>query len=100
MGIPRGGLEQAREGAVLYDEPMSRHTSYRIGGPADVTVYPRSVQGIQAALRIAREYGVPVFILGGGSNLLVRDGGLRGMVLNLYGALKEMRAEGEFEFCF
>jgi UDP-N-acetylmuramate dehydrogenase len=53
------------------------------------------VQGIQAALRIAREYGVPVFILGGGSNLLVRDGGLRGMVLNLYGALKEMRAEGE-----
>lgn len=95
MGIPRGMLEPLLEGEVLYDEPMSRHTSYRIGGPADVMVCPRSVQGIQAALRIAREYGVPVFILGGGSNLLVRDGGLRGMVLNLYGALKEMRAEGE-----
>ena len=95
MGIPRGVLEQALEGEVLYDEPMSRHTSYRIGGPADVMVCSRSVQGIQAALRIAREYGVPVFILGGGSNLLVRDGGLRGMVLNLYGVLKEMRAEGE-----
>ena len=37
MGIPRGVLEQALEGEVLYDEPMSRHTSYRIGGPADVT---------------------------------------------------------------
>lgn len=95
MGIPRGALEQALEGEVLYDEPMSRHTSYRIGGPADVMVCPRAVEGIQAALRIAREHGAPVFILGGGSNLLVRDGGLRGLVLNLYGTLQEMRAEGE-----
>lgn len=95
MGIPRGVLEQALEGEVLYDEPMSRHTSYRIGGPADVMVCPRTVRGIQTALRVARKYGAPVFILGGGSNLLVRDGGLRGLVLNLYGSLKEIRAEGE-----
>jgi UDP-N-acetylmuramate dehydrogenase len=95
MGIPRGVLEQALEGEVLYDEPMSRHTSYRIGGPADVMVCPRTVEATQAALRIAREHGAPVFILGGGSNLLVRDGGLRGLVLNLYGTLQEMRAEGE-----
>ncbi|HEU5394560.1 MAG TPA: UDP-N-acetylmuramate dehydrogenase, partial [Candidatus Methylomirabilis sp.] len=95
MGIPRGVLEQALEGEVLYDEPMSRHTSYRIGGPADVMVCPRTVEATQAALRIAREHGAPVFILGGGSNLLVRDGGLRGLVLNLFGTLQEMRAEGE-----
>jgi len=95
MGIPHGVLEQVLDGEVLYDEPMSRHTSYRIGGPADVMVCPRSVQGIQAALRIARQYGASVFVLGGGSNLLVRDGGLRGMVLNLYGTLKGIRAEGE-----
>lgn len=95
MGIPRGVLEQALEGEVLYDEPMSRHTSYRIGGPADVMVCPRTMEATQAALRIAREHGAPVFILGGGSNLLVRDGGLRGLVLNLYGTLQEMRAEGE-----
>lgn len=95
MGIPRGVLEEALEGEVLYAEPMSRHTSYRIGGPADVMVCPRSVEGIQAALRIAREHGAPVFILGGGSNLLIRDGGLRGLVLNLFGTLQELRAEGE-----
>lgn len=95
MGIPRGMLEPLLEGEVLYDEPMSRHTSYKIGGPADVMVCPRSVEGIQAALRVAREHQVPVFILGGGSNLLVRDGGLRGLVLNLYGTLKELRAQEE-----
>jgi len=95
MGIPRGVLEPVLEGEILYDEPMSRHTSYKIGGPADVMVCPRSVGGIQAALRVAREHRVPVFILGGGSNLLVRDGGLRGLVLNLYGTLKELRAQGE-----
>ncbi len=95
MGIPRGMLEPLLEGEVLYDEPMSRHTSYRIGGPADVMVCPRTVRGIQTALRVARKCGAPVFILGGGSNLLVRDGGLRGLVLNLYGSLKEIRAEGE-----
>jgi UDP-N-acetylmuramate dehydrogenase len=95
MGIPRGMLEPVLEGEILYDEPMSRHTSYKIGGPADVMVCPRSVEGIQAALRVAREHRVPVFILGGGSNLLVRDGGLRGLVLNLYGTLKELRAQGE-----
>lgn len=95
MGIPRGALEQALEGEVLYEEPMSRHTSYKIGGPADVMICPRSVADIQAAFRIARQHGVPVLILGGGSNLLVRDGGLRGMVLNLYGTLQQMQAEGE-----
>jgi len=95
MGIPRGVLEPLLEGEVLYDEPMSRHTSYKIGGPADVMVCPRSAEGIQASLRVAREHRVPVFILGGGSNLLVRDGGLRGLVLNLYGTLKELRAQAE-----
>lgn len=68
-------------GAVLAREPMARHTSFRIGGPADLLVIPEDGEDLKAALRFARSRGLPVLVLGGGSNTLVRDGGIRGMVI-------------------
>ncbi len=64
------------------DEPMRLHTTFRIGGPADFFYTARRPGDLVAALRAARELELPVFVLGGGSNLLVADGGVRGLVLH------------------
>ena len=63
--------------------PMSRYTTLRLGGPADLLFRPASVEQLSLALRAAREEQLPVTILGNGSNLLVRDGGIRGLVIHL-----------------
>jgi UDP-N-acetylmuramate dehydrogenase len=80
-------------GRVLRDEPLSRHTSFRIGGPADALVVPEDVSDLKAALAFARAERIPVHILGGGSNTLVRDGGIRGMVI-LLSALQDLERSG------
>jgi len=64
------------------DEPLSRHTTFGIGGPADAFVTVRSGQELARAVMIAREFGAPVFILGAGSNVLVGDAGIRGVVID------------------
>ena len=68
-------------GPVLVDEPLSRHTTIGIGGPASAYFAARSEEQLRGALRAARGHGVPVFVLGAGSNVLVRDGGIRGLVI-------------------
>ncbi|MEY4916109.1 MAG: hypothetical protein RL616_22 [Verrucomicrobiota bacterium] len=65
------------------DEPMARHTTLRVGGPADVYVEPASENDLAAILKCCNERGVKFFILGRGSNLIVRDGGFRGVVICL-----------------
>ncbi len=65
---------------------MSRHTSLQVGGPADYLVFPRDLEELQAVLLLAQEKGIPFFVLGHGSNLLVRDEGYRGMVISLASA--------------
>ena len=66
---------------LLTDEPLRHHTTFRIGGPADFFVTARTTEVLVRALQLARQLELPVFLLGGGSNLLVSDGGLRGMVI-------------------
>lgn len=68
-------------GELLVDEPMHLHTTFKTGGPADLLFYPRDVDSLSDALRLCREYDIPVQLAGGGSNLLVGDGGIRGMVI-------------------
>ncbi len=68
-------------GTVLMDEPLSRHTTLGVGGPADVYFAARSEEQLRGALRAAREHGVPAFILGSGSNVVILDGGIRGLVV-------------------
>ena len=68
---------------ILQNAPMSRYTTLRLGGPADVLVEVADGRQLSAAITIARELDVPVTVLGNGSNLLVRDGGIRGLVIHL-----------------
>lgn len=68
---------------VRRDEPLARRTTLRVGGPADLYVEPGSDNALASALEIANLRGLPVFLLGRGSNLLVRDGGIRGLVVSL-----------------
>jgi len=68
---------------VVTGEPLARHTSFRIGGPADLFIEVASVPELQAILRACRAHAYPVFFLGSGSNLLVSDRGVRGAVLKL-----------------
>ena len=73
------------------DEPMSRHTTFRIGGPAALMALPGTVEEAQAVLRAAAELCVEPFFLGNGSNLLVADGGYPGFIVKLAGELDEIR---------
>lgn len=68
---------------IRLDEPMSRHTTNRLGGPADVWARPDSPAALGRLLGAAHAAGVPVTFVGSGTNLLVRDGGIRGLVVNL-----------------
>jgi len=72
----------ATYGELRPDEPMSRHTTFGIGGPADLFVTVRSSDDLGAATRAVRDAGADVFVLGSGSNILVADSGFRGVVLD------------------
>ena len=67
---------------ILRDEPVSRYTSFRVGGPADFLARPADVPSLRAALAWAREAKVPVTIIGGGSNLICSDRGIRGLAIS------------------
>jgi len=73
------------------NEAMSKHTSFRIGGPADYLAQPLSISELQAVLTKAKELQLPVTIIGNGSNLLVRDKGIRGLVIKLGNALIDIQ---------
>jgi UDP-N-acetylmuramate dehydrogenase len=79
---------------VKFDEPMSKHTTFQIGGPADVMVAAGSADEIIGVLRYCRENRLPLFVLGLGSNILVRDKGIRGVVLKLGEGLKTISIKG------
>ncbi|MBE3551355.1 MAG: UDP-N-acetylmuramate dehydrogenase [Kyrpidia tusciae] len=76
-------LSRVDVGRVLRDEPMARHTTWRIGGPADVLVLPEEQDQIRRLMALVGERGWPWLVIGKGSNLLVRDGGIRGVVVKL-----------------
>lgn len=76
--------EAAGEDCILEQESMKKHTTFRIGGPADYFAAPRTMEGVAGVVRICREQGIPFYIIGNGSNLLVADKGYRGLVLQLY----------------
>jgi len=87
-------LKSEISGQVRFDEPMSAHTSFHIGGPADALVIPADTEDIRKILRIAQEEQCPLAVVGNGSNLLVRDKGIRGIVLKLGNALKRWEQKG------
>jgi UDP-N-acetylmuramate dehydrogenase len=82
-------------GEVRFKEPLSFHTSLRIGGPADIFIVPQDVEDIRLALSFAEREQLPVEVIGGGNNLLVSDRGFRGVVLKLEGCLGRAEFHGE-----
>lgn len=77
---------------VLKDEPMSRHTTFRIGGPADYFVCPDREQ-IAAVLAVAKKCGMAITVIGNGSNLLVGDKGIRGLVVEIGSAMNQIMVD-------
>lgn len=67
---------------ALFDYPMAKITTFRVGGPADCLLYVSGTDDLRAAIALARSRGLPLSLLGAGSNLLVRDGGIRGMTIS------------------
>lgn len=74
-----------------YHYPLGRYTSFRIGGAADAWLRIGDLPSLRRVQGIARQHQIPLFILGGGSNLLIRDGGVRGIVVALRGAFRTYR---------
>jgi len=84
---------QGRGLTVVRDEPMSAHTTYQIGGPADLFVVAEDRQELIGAVQLARSLGTVPFVLGGGANLLVSDAGIRGVVIHYRGARRQFTEE-------
>lgn len=70
-----------RENQIKTNEPMKRHTTFGIGGPADCFLMPETTEEVCLITKLAHKHAVPLFVLGGGANLLVRDKGIRGAVV-------------------
>ncbi|MGH7262716.1 MAG: UDP-N-acetylmuramate dehydrogenase [Candidatus Rokuibacteriota bacterium] len=82
-------------GEVRFKEPLSFHTSLRIGGPADIFVIPQDADDIRQALSYAEKERLPLEVIGGGNNLVVKDRGVRGVVVKLEGCLGRVEFRGE-----
>lgn len=81
---------------IRYNEPMSRHTSFRIGGTVRAMLFPRTAEELKGFMAVLREEGVEPFVMGNGTNLLVRDGELDLVVIKTSG-LSQIRQTGETE---
>ncbi len=81
--------------SILIDEPMSRHTTFRVGGPADFFVTPKAKEEVRDVIRICKEAGMPYYIIGNGSNLLVSDAGYRGVIVQICKEMNEVKVEGD-----
>ena len=82
------------ENNVIENELMSKHTTFRIGGNADIFVTPQSTEDIENVIKIAEKTNTPYYIIGNGSNLLVKDNGIRGIVIQIYKKYSDITVNG------
>ena len=75
---------------IKYDEPLKNHTSLRIGGPADIFCIPNNIEDLKKVVSISKEYDIPFWVIGNGTNLLVLDKGVRGVVIKLGKGFKKI----------
>lgn len=83
------------KGRVLFDAPMRQFTSMKVGGPADSLLFPKDADELKKVIRFARRKKIPFLILGKGTNLVVRDKGVRGWVINLTQGMKKIKIDGK-----
>ncbi len=87
----------ATQAKLLINEPMERYTSWRVGGPADRVLIPDTLEGLLLFLKEV-DADEPVMFMGLGSNLLIRDGGIRGTVIVMHQALKALSLDGDYVY--
>lgn len=80
---------------IALDAPMSEQTTFEIGGPADCLVFPASISEVKKIMLLVKEYSIPYTVIGNGSNILVLDKGIRGVVIKLGKAISYMRCDKE-----
>ena len=83
------------EKRLYTDEPMKKHTTFRVGGNADFFVIPKSVEEVKQTIMLCVEQDMPYYILGNGSNLLVGDKGYRGVVIQIYKEMNNIFVDGQ-----
>lgn len=83
---------------VIKDEPMKKHTTFRVGGPADYFVCAKSVREIQDVVKLCKKHEVPYYVIGNGSNLLVGDKGYRGLILQIAKEMNDVTIEENFVY--
>jgi UDP-N-acetylmuramate dehydrogenase len=83
------------EGRVLFDAPLRRFTSMKVGGPADALLFPRNRDELKKVVRYARRKKIPLLILGKGTNLVIKDKGVRGWIVNLTQGMQKIEMKGE-----
>jgi UDP-N-acetylmuramate dehydrogenase len=83
------------KGKVLFDAPMRQFTSMKVGGAADCLLFPKGLDELRKVIQSARRRKIPFLILGKGTNLVVRDKGVRGWVINLTQGMKKIEIDGE-----
>jgi UDP-N-acetylmuramate dehydrogenase len=88
-------LRKIVQGTLLENEPMSRHTSYGIGGPANAYITPKDRLDLSKILKFANQHSIKTYFVGSGSNLLVADSGIDGLVLTPAKALNQLKFDGE-----
>ena len=91
-------LSTMTKGSFLKDEAMAKHTSYRIGGPANAYITPRDKDDLSQILQFANQHGIATYFVGSGSNLLVADDGIDGLVITLGKSLKRLEITGATVF--
>ena len=84
-------LKDKVRGQIYANEPMWRHTSFRIGGPADVLVVPEDISDLLTLIRSLSDIQTPFHVVGAGTNLLVKDQGIRGVVVKIAGTLSHVK---------
>lgn len=81
---------------IYIDEPMKKHITFRVGGNADYFVTPKTVEDIKKVIALCKNEGIPYYILGNGSNLLVSDQGYRGVIIQIYKEMSDIKIEGNY----
>lgn len=76
-------IKKIEKDCVIQNEPMSKHTTLKIGGPADLFVKIYSIEDLKVVLKAGKDFKIPVYVIGNGSNILVKDNGIRGIVVKL-----------------
>lgn len=101
MKVNYENIENYIDGSkIKYNEPMKKYTTLKVGGNADVVVIPENIQDVKVTLNYAKENNIPVTVIGNGSKLLVKDGGIRGIVVKFGSKFANVDIDGEYVTVF